>query len=42
VQAYTGFVYKGFGLVNQINKGLVALMQRDGVKNISELVGQGK
>jgi dihydroorotate dehydrogenase len=41
VQAYTGFVYKGFGLVNQINKGLVALMQRDGVKNISELVGRG-
>lgn len=41
VQAYTGFIYNGFSMVNKINKGLVELMERDGYKSISEAVGRG-
>jgi dihydroorotate dehydrogenase len=40
VQVYTGFIYKGFGLVNEINQGLVKLLERDGYKTISEAVGK--
>lgn len=39
VQAYTGFIYNGFGLVNEINEGLVKLLKKDKLKNISEAVG---
>ena len=39
VQAYTGFVYNGFGLVNEINKGLVKMLKKDKFKSISEAVG---
>lgn len=41
VQVYTGLVYEGPGLVKDINRGLVKLLERDGFKNISEAVGQG-
>lgn len=39
VQLYTGFVYKGFGLIEEINKGLVEFLRRDGFNNIAEAVG---
>ena len=39
VQAYTAFIYQGFGLVGKINRGLVKLLERDGFGNISEAVG---
>ncbi len=39
VQAYTGFIYNGFGMVNEINKGLVKLLKKDKYKNISEAIG---
>ncbi|NIO09628.1 MAG: quinone-dependent dihydroorotate dehydrogenase [Deltaproteobacteria bacterium] len=39
VQIYTGFVYEGPGLVRQINRGLLKLLQRDGLQNITEAVG---
>lgn len=39
VQIYTGWIYQGPGLVKQINEGLVALLQRDGFKNIQQAVG---
>jgi len=39
VQILTGFVYEGPGAVKRINRGLLRLMERDGVKNISEAVG---
>lgn len=39
VQAYTAFIYQGFGLVRQINQGLVELLVRDGFKAINEAVG---
>ena len=38
VQIYSGFIFKGFGLVNEINKELVNLLHKDGFKNISEAV----
>jgi dihydroorotate dehydrogenase len=41
VQIYTGWVFEGPGAVKQINKGLLRLLERDGLKNISEAVGRG-
>ena len=42
VELYTGLIYEGPGLVKQINKGLVQLLQRDGYKTIQEAVGTYK
>jgi dihydroorotate dehydrogenase len=39
VQLYTALVFKGPKLVNQINKGLVDLLKKDGFENISDAVG---
>jgi dihydroorotate dehydrogenase len=39
VQIYTGWVYEGPGAVKRINQGLLRLLERDGVRNISEAVG---
>lgn len=39
VQVYSALVYQGFDLVNDINEGLIKLVQADGFKNISEAVG---
>lgn len=39
VQLYTALVYKGPGLVPQINRELAALLRRDGFKSVSEAVG---
>lgn len=39
VQLITGMIYQGPQLVGQINSGLVKMMQKDGFKNISEVVG---
>ena len=39
VQIYTGFVYEGPLLPRRINDGLLKLMERDDIKNISELIG---
>lgn len=41
VQIYTGLVYEGPYLPKRINQGLLKLMERDGVKRVSELVGTG-
>ncbi|MFO0456045.1 MAG: dihydroorotate dehydrogenase (quinone), partial [Alphaproteobacteria bacterium] len=40
VQLYTALVYQGFGLVDRINRGLVALMEHDGVASLSALIGK--
>ena len=40
VQIYTGWVYEGPGAVKRINKGLLRLLERDGLKHISEAVGR--
>lgn len=39
VQVWTGLIYEGPGLVKKINKGLAALLKRDGFKNVQEAVG---
>jgi dihydroorotate dehydrogenase (fumarate)/dihydroorotate dehydrogenase len=39
VQIYTALIYHGPGLVKRICRGLVALMERDGVASIADVVG---
>ncbi|GJM28279.1 MAG: dihydroorotate dehydrogenase 2 [Cyclobacteriaceae bacterium] len=39
LQLYTSLIYEGPGVVNNINKGLLLLMERDGIKNIAEAIG---
>ena len=39
LQIYSGLIFQGFGLVSDINKGLVTLLEQDGFKDISEAVG---
>ena len=39
VQIYTALVYRGPGLVTQINRGLVNLLERDGLEAIGQAVG---
>ena len=40
VQLYTALIYQGFGLVENINRGLVALLARDGFASVAEAVGK--
>ena len=39
VQLYTGMIYQGPGLINEINKGISKLLKKDGFSNISEAIG---
>lgn len=39
VQIFTGFIYEGPAAVKRINRGLLRLMEKDGFKSISEVVG---
>jgi dihydroorotate dehydrogenase len=39
VQIYTGWIYEGPGLVKRINRGLCRLLERDGLKQITDAVG---
>jgi dihydroorotate dehydrogenase len=39
VQIYTGWIYEGPGAVRRINQGLLRLIERDGLKQISDAVG---
>ncbi len=39
VQLITGMIYEGPQLIGEINKGLVELLEKDGLNNISEAVG---
>ena len=41
VQIYTGWVFEGPGAVKRINRGLLRLLERDGLKHVSEAVGRG-
>ena len=42
VQLYTGMVYKGPNIATQINKELIKILDKDGIKNINEIVGSKK
>lgn len=39
VQLYTGFIYKGPGIVRQINEGLAEILRREGFTNVAQAVG---
>ena len=39
IQVYTGLVYKGPGLIRDIKKGLVRLMEEEGHSSIKKVVG---
>lgn len=39
LQLYTGLVYHGPGLVRRINRGLVRLLEADGLSHVSEAIG---
>lgn len=39
VQVYTALIYEGPTLIRDLNRGLLRLMDRDGVKHLSEIVG---
>jgi dihydroorotate dehydrogenase len=41
VQVWTALVYGGPGLVARINRGLIARMDAEGVRDITELIGSG-
>jgi len=40
VQIYTALVFKGPSLVKDINEGLLELMQEEGVRHISDIIGE--
>ena len=39
VQAYSGMIFEGPSMVRKINEEILELMQKDGFKNISEVIG---
>ncbi|MDH4224031.1 MAG: quinone-dependent dihydroorotate dehydrogenase [Deltaproteobacteria bacterium] len=39
VQVYSGLVYRGPGLAKQINRGLTALLEKDGLNSVTQAVG---
>lgn len=39
VQVYSAFIFEGPSLIKNINNGLLALMQKDGYSNISQVIG---
>ena len=40
VQLYTALIYEGPALINRINNGLAALLERDGFASVNEAVGK--
>ena len=39
VQLYTGMVYKGPQIAYEINNGLIKILEKDGIKNIGDVIG---
>ena len=39
IQLYTGMVYEGPGIVSKISEELIKILDKEGVKNISDVVG---
>ncbi len=42
VQLYTGMVYKGPQIADEINRELLKILEKDGIKNIRDIVGSKK
>ena len=40
IQVYTGLIYRGPSLVRSINRGLLELLEAQGLANIGEVVGR--
>ncbi|HMS40980.1 MAG TPA: quinone-dependent dihydroorotate dehydrogenase [Pyrinomonadaceae bacterium] len=41
LQAYTGFVYQGFGFARDVNKGLSQILKEKSFANLNEAIGSG-
>ena len=39
IQLYTGFIYRGPGIVWEINKGLKGILDREGIDSLDQAVG---
>jgi dihydroorotate dehydrogenase len=39
IEVYTGFIYRGPGMLREINRQLSALLERDGFRHLSQAVG---
>jgi dihydroorotate dehydrogenase len=39
VQVWTGFIYRGFGIAREINRGLADRLRREGMRSLDEAVG---
>ena len=39
VQLYTGMIYQGPNIVSKINEELINILDKEGVQNISDIVG---
>ncbi len=39
IQAYTGFIYRGFGFAREINSGLARILEQKGFANLDEATG---
>ncbi len=42
VEVWTGMIYEGPGIVRNINRGLVRMLERDGLGSLAEAVGAGQ
>ena len=42
VQLYTGMIYQGPNIVSKINEELINILDKEGVQNISDIVGNKK
>ncbi len=42
LQAYTGFVYQGFGFAREINSGLYRILREKGFANLDEAIGSAE
>ncbi len=41
LQLYTGMVYEGPGIVKKIKSELIDILEKEKIKNVSEIVGVG-
>ncbi|MBW3569670.1 MAG: quinone-dependent dihydroorotate dehydrogenase [Gemmatimonadetes bacterium] len=39
VQVWTGFIYRGFGIAREINRGLLHRLRREGMRSLDQAVG---
>ena len=41
LQLYTGMIYEGPGIVKKIKSELIDILEKEKIKNVSEIVGTG-